>query len=114
MPTPPIAARLKENLIRSIPAPRVRPEVNTLSLSSTGHVWNHREVDLGDQPIQHVQCERCGRDFAVLLGDEWVAVYVGALEFLPLDEPTNQRWRNEQCPGVHLPQDANSMRLHRA
>ena len=59
-----------------------------------------REVELQGETFLHFYCELCKRDFAKPIdAEEWQAVHVGLLQFIPLDELTARRWTSERCPG---------------
>lgn len=79
------------------------------NLLPVGHVWRYREVRIKGKAYAHRQCGKCGRDFVKLPGSErWTAVYVGLLEFVPLEDETNSRWMAEVCPGRPLPGERNA------
>ena len=85
------------------------------NLLPVGHVWRYREVRIKGKAYAHRQCGKCGRDFVKLPGSKrWTAVYVGLLEFVPLEDATNSRWMAEVCPGRPLPGERYAARSKRS
>ena len=73
-----------------------------------GHLWNVRELRLGEETYLHRKCLRCQRDLVLQWGSsEWRAVHVCAFRFDYLDEQTSSQWRTDDCPGKTLPGEAN-------
>jgi hypothetical protein len=77
-----------------------------------GHLWNMRELRLGEETFFHQQCLRCRRDLVLRWNSsEWQAVHVCGFKFDYLDEQTSLRWRTDDCPGETLAGEANRERL---
>ena len=75
-----------------------------------GHDWSYRRVRLDGRETHHRHCKKCGRDFTSSDSKNWVAVYVGIFEFIPLEDGVNFRWLTEPCPKNRLAEDRNEVR----
>ena len=72
------------------------------------HLWEGkpRPFKQGGKTILLRQCMRCGRDFAQGLDSEnWLPVYLGAFKVEPIGKAASERWLNEKCPRMRLPDD---------
>jgi len=80
--------------------------------AALGHLWNMRELRLGEETFLHRQCLRCRRDLVLRQGSsEWRAVHVCAFRFDCLDDQTTLRWRTDDCPGETLTGEVNRERM---
>jgi hypothetical protein len=72
------------------------------------HLWGGvpRQFKQGGKTILLRQCARCGRDFAQgLHGEDWLPGYLVALKVEPLGKAASERWLNEKCPRMRVPND---------
>jgi len=80
--------------------------MDNLNLLST-HLWEKpRPFKQSGKTIFLRQCMRCGRDFAQGLdGEKWLPVYLGTFTVEALGKDERERWLNEKCPRMRLPND---------
>jgi hypothetical protein len=80
--------------------------------SAGTHDWSVREIIISKVRFEHRHCAKCGRDLARTSNErQWQATYLGALQFHFLNRDVTERWIAEPCPGRHLPEDANDLRM---